>query len=74
MVFEKVAQIIAEQLGIDAEGLTPETEFEEIDADSLELVGVIMAVEQEFSIEVDDEDIEKVKTIGEVVDYINNNL
>ncbi|MBR4949551.1 MAG: acyl carrier protein [Clostridia bacterium] len=74
MVFEKVAQIIAEQLGIEVDGLTPETEFEEIDADSLELVGVIMAVEQEFSIEVDDEDIEKVKTIGDVVDYINNNL
>ena len=74
MVFEKVAQIIAEQLGMDSKDITMDTEFDEINADSLELVGVIMAVEQEFGIEVDDEDIEKVKSVGDVVEYINNKL
>lgn len=74
MVFEKVAQIISDQLGMDANEITMDTGFDEINADSLELVGVIMAVEQEFNIEVDDEDIEKIKSVGDVVEYINNKL
>ncbi len=74
MVFEKVVQIIAEQLGMDSKDIAMDTEFDEINADSLELVGVIMAVEQEFGIEVDDEDIEKIKSVGDVVEYINNKL
>ena len=74
MVFEKVVQIIAEQLGMDSKDITMDTEFDEINADSLELVGVIMAVEQEFGIEVDDEDIEKIKSVEDVVEYINNKL
>ncbi len=74
MVFDKVVQIIAEQLGMDSKDITMDTEFDEINADSLELVGVIMAVEQEFGIEVDDEDIEKIKSVGDVVEYINNKL
>lgn len=72
MVFEKVAQIISDQLGMDVNEITMDTGFDEINADSLELVGVIMAVEQEFNIEVDDEDIEKIKSVGDVVEYINN--
>ena len=74
MIFEKVVQIIAEQLGMDSKDIAMDTEFDEINADSLELVGVIMAVEQEFGIEVDDEDIEKIKSVGDVVEYINNKL
>ena len=66
MVFEKVAQIIAEQLGMDSKDITMDTEFDEINADSLELVGVIMAVEQEFGIEVDDEDIESLNPASEL--------
>jgi acyl carrier protein len=68
---EKVRDIIVEQLGVDAEKVTLEASFmEDLSADSLDTVELVMAFEEEFSVEVPDEDAEKLKTVKDVVDYI----
>ena len=67
---DKVKEIIAEQLGVSVDGLKDETSFDELNADSLDVVELIMALEEEFSLEIPDEDAEKIKTVGSVVDYI----
>jgi acyl carrier protein len=69
-VFEKVKSLVAEQLGVDAADITPETSFDDLNADSLDVVELIMALEEEFDIEIPDEDAEKIKTVGDAVDYI----
>ena len=71
-MFEKIKTIIADQLGIDnADELTLETSLkEDLDADSLDAVEVIMALEDEFGIEIPDEDAENMKTIGDICHYI----
>ncbi len=69
----KIRGIVAEQLGIKPESITTETSFDELDADSLDVVEVIMALEDEFGIEIPDEVAEKMKNIGSVVDYISEN-
>ncbi|WP_455539480.1 acyl carrier protein [Terrisporobacter sp.] len=71
-MFEKVRDIIVEQLSLDdSDALTMETSLkEDLDADSLDAVEVIMALEDEFDIEIPDEDAEKFKTIGDIVEYI----
>ncbi|WP_419726354.1 acyl carrier protein [Terrisporobacter petrolearius] len=73
-MFEKIRDIIVEQLGLDdKDGLSMETSFkEDLDADSLDAVEVIMGLEEEFDIEIPDEDAENFKTIGDVVEYIEN--
>ncbi len=71
--FKKVREIVAEQLSIEPESITMETSFDELDADSLDVVEVIMALEDEFSIQIPDEAAEKIKDIGAVVDYISEN-
>lgn len=71
MIFNKVKGIIAEQLGIEEDEITMESSFlEDLGADSLDLVELIMALEEEFDIEFPDEDAEKVATVGDVVEYI----
>ncbi len=71
MVFEKIAGILAEQLEIDVETITPETRItEDLNADSLDVVEMLMAVEDEFEVHIPDEEIENMKTVGDVVDYI----
>lgn len=70
MVFEKIKAIVAEQLGVDEADLTLETSFDDLNADSLDVVELIMALEEEFDIEIPDEDAEKIKTVGDAVDYI----
>ena len=71
-VLERVQGIVAERLGIDEEKVVPEAEFiGDLDADSLDLVEVIMAFEQEFDLEIKDEDAEKIRTVGDAVNYIN---
>ncbi|MGC4191517.1 MAG: acyl carrier protein [Thermomicrobiales bacterium] len=71
-VLERVQGIVAERLGVDAEKVVPEAEFiGDLDADSLDLVEVIMAFEQEFDLEIKDEDAEKIRTVGDAVAYIN---
>ena len=73
-VFEKVTSIISEQLEISRKEMTLETTFESLDADSLDLVELVMAFEEEFDIEISDEEIEKIKTIGDVVTTIEGIL
>ncbi|MDD2554785.1 MAG: acyl carrier protein [Syntrophaceticus sp.] len=71
-VFEKVKSIVTEQLGVEGKEVTNVASFEELNADSLDVVELIMAFEEEFELEISDEEAEKIQTIGEVVDYIKN--
>lgn len=73
-IFEKVRAIVADQLSVDAEDITLETKFEDLNADSLDVVEVIMALESEFDIEIPDEEAEKIKNIGSVVEYVKANV
>jgi len=66
-----VKKIIAEQLGVEEEEVTPEASFvEDLGADSLDTVELVMALEEEFEIEIPDEDAEKILTVGKALDYI----
>jgi acyl carrier protein len=68
---EKVKDIIVEQLGVNPEQVTPKASFiEDLGADSLDIVELVMAFEEEFSVEVPDEDAEKLQTVGDVTSYI----
>lgn len=68
---EKVKDIIVEQLGVNAEQVTPTASFiEDLGADSLDTVELVMAFEEEFSVEVPDEDAEKLQSVGDVIKYI----
>jgi len=74
MAFDKVRAIIAEQLGMEADEITMESSFiDDLGADSLDIVELIMALEEEFDMEIPDEDAEKISTVGDVIDYINKN-
>jgi len=68
--FAKIKSMIVEQLGVDEGEVTMETTFENLDADSLDIVELIMALEEEFELEISDEEVEKIKTVGDVVSYI----
>ena len=71
-MFEKVKAIIIEQLSIsDEDMITPETTLEDLGADSLDLVEVIMAIEDEFDVQIKDEDLESLKSVGDLINYIN---
>ncbi|MFO0705719.1 MAG: acyl carrier protein [Nitrospira sp.] len=70
-VEERVKKIIAEQLGVEEDEVTPEASFvEDLGADSLDTVELVMALEEEFEIEIPDEDAEKILTVGKALDYI----
>ena len=72
-VDQKVKDIIVEQLSVNAEQVTPEAKFiEDLGADSLDIVELVMAFEEEFSVEVPDSDAEKLLTVGDVVKYIED--
>ncbi|MBE7051394.1 MAG: acyl carrier protein [Ruminococcaceae bacterium] len=74
MVFEKVKDIIANQLGVDADSITMNSSFiEELGADSLDVVELIMALETEFDLEIPEDEAENVSTVGDVVEYIKAN-
>lgn len=74
MIFEKVKPIIAEQLGVDEESITLESSFiDDLGADSLDIVELIMALEEDFDMEIPDEDAEKIVTVSDVVEFIKNN-
>jgi acyl carrier protein len=71
-IMEKVKAIIVEQLGVDESEVTPEAHFiDDLGADSLDTVELVMALEEEFGIEISDEDAEKIQTVGDVEKYIN---
>ena len=73
-VAEKVKSIIVEQLGVDADEVTPDASFtDDLGADSLDIVELVMAFEEEFGIEIPDEEAEKISNVREAVDYIQNN-
>ncbi len=70
-VFERLTKIIVEQLGVDPDQVTMEAKFrDDLKADSLDLVELIMAIEEEFGGEVSDEDAQKIVTVGDAVRYI----
>jgi acyl carrier protein len=70
-VEQKVKEIIVEQLGVDADEVTPEASFtDDLGADSLDIVELVMAFEEEFGIEIPDEDAEKIQRVQEAVAYI----
>ena len=72
--FEKVRDIVVEQLGVEADEVTIESTFiDDLGADSLDIVELIMAFEEEFGIEIPDEAAEKIKTVKDVVTYIDQN-
>ena len=75
MVFEKVRAILCDQLDVEEANVTTESVLtDDLGADSIDLVDLIMSLESEFDIEIPDEDVEKVKTVGDVVKYIESIL
>ena len=74
-VFDKVKEIIVEQLGVAETAITPDASFiDDLGADSLDIVELVMALEEEFDIEIPDADAEKVVTVNDVVEYIKDNV
>jgi len=74
-VNEKIKSIIAEQLGVKPEEVTPQASFiEDLGADSLDTVELVMALEEEFEIEIPDEDAEKMATVGDAIKYIEEKI
>ena len=70
-VFERVKEVLTEQLGVDENEITNEASFQEdLDADSLDLVELIMELEDRFAIKISDEDAQKIQTVGQAVDYV----
>jgi len=73
-MFEKVKEIISEQLGINADDITPESSFiDDLGADSLDIVELLMAFSDEFDVEISDEDAENITTVNDVLEYLKEN-
>lgn len=73
-LFEKVKEIVVEQLGVEEEEVSESSSFvDDLGADSLDLVELIMALEEEFDMEIPDEDAEKISTVGDAIKYIKEN-
>ena len=75
MVFEKIRDILCEQLEQNADAVTMESlVMEDLGADSLDVVDIVMSIEDEFEIEIPDEEIDNIKTVGELVKYIEDHV
>ena len=75
MVLEKVAAILSAQFEIDADKMTMDTDFvEDLNADSLDVVDMLMSLEDEFDVEIPDEEIENIHTVGDLVSYIEEHM
>ncbi len=72
---EKITEVIADKLGVEPSKITPEAKFvEDLGADSLDTVELVMQLEDEFNLEIPDEEAEKLTTVGSVVEYINKHI
>ncbi len=72
---QRVKEIIADQLGEPIENITPEKDFvQDLGADSLDVVELVMALEEEFGIEIPEDDAEKIRTVGDAIEYIKQKL
>ena len=72
-MLEKIKSIVADQLGVDEDQVTEDTSFiDDLGADSLDTVELIMAFEEEFDVEIPDEDAQKIKTVKDVIEYIES--
>lgn len=72
MIFDKVKAIILEQFMADEDSITMQTSFiEDLEADSLDLIELVMAIEEEFGLSIEDQDVGDIKTVGDVVNYIS---
>ncbi len=70
-VYERLQSIVAEQLGVEPDQVVREAEFvADLNADSLDMVELVMSLEEEFGVEISDEDVESIRTVGDAVDYI----
>ena len=75
MIFEKIAALLAEQFSVDADTITMETTFEELGADSLDIVELTMAVEEELGLEnMDEDDLSGIAVVGDLVNYLKSKL
>lgn len=75
MVLNKVKEMLSEQFNVDASGINEDTSFrDDLNADSLDLVELIMGLEDEFGLEIGDEEVDSIKTVGDAVEYIKNSL
>jgi len=75
MIFNKVKKIIIDQLGVEADEVTLEASFiDDLGADSLDIAEIMMALEEEFDIEMPDDEAEKISTVGDAVEYIKNKV
>ncbi len=74
MVFDKVKELIVEQLDVDEDSVTSGANIQDdLNADSLDVVDLVMSLEEEFDIEIPDEAVENIKTVGDIVKYIEDN-
>lgn len=75
MVFDKIKDIIVEQLDVEEDAVTMEASItEDLGADSLDVVDLVMSIEESFDIEIPDEEVENIKTVGDIVKYIENKV
>lgn len=73
-VYERLQGIVAEQLGVEPDQVTRDAEFvQDLNADSLDMVELVMSLEEEFGVEISDDEVENIRTVGDAIDYIDEN-